>query len=230
VIEQRCLRALIRIFFLQGVVDALFEIRKGLVEHAILRIDGLPDGRALIRCVGLFVLEQVDEDVVLLFDVTILPVLILNTPLLVILWTVDLLLLLSFHAAAKNVLCERLRELVRVDSRDSFKGIFFSLLASFCLPELRHFLLVAFTHSTLVVVAEALLGPEGALTLQIDLVSSEERCMLQSLHNGRDPMVQIFQLLYRCTGSIQVTLTDLSSTLGCHKRLREVFLKELAAV
>ena len=47
------------------------------------------------------------------------------------------------------------------------------------LPEVRDVFLVAFTDGALIVVAKALLGPEGALALQIDLVRSEKRRLLQ---------------------------------------------------
>ena len=51
-------------------------------------------------------------------------------------------------------------------------------------PEIWDVFLVAFTDGTLIIVAEALLGPEGAFALQIDLVRSEEWRLFQLAQNG----------------------------------------------
>ena len=218
--------------FVLILVNSKFEISEGLVKQTIFLVDRVPDWTTNIGCKSLLVVEQVNQHVVALVHLFVRAFLVINTPLFVVLWAInDLFLFFMFH------ITETTEDVVRVGLAEVIGTRHYFMLEihrlrvfNLRLPEVGHVFFIALTHGALVIVAESLLRPERALSFKIDLVSSEERCMLQSLHNGRDPMVQIFQLLYRCTGSIQVTLTDLSSTLGCHKRLREVFLKELAAV
>jgi len=81
------------------------------------------------------------------------------------------------------------------------------------LPESGHVLGVTLAHSALVIVAQALLSPKRALTLQVDFVCAEERCLLQLVEYWRNLVIQVLKVLYRCATSVQVALCDLSSTL-----------------
>ena len=47
------------------------------------------------------------------------------------------------------------------------------------LPEVGDVFFVTFADGTLVIIAQALLGPEGTLSLQVYLVSAEKWCLLE---------------------------------------------------
>ena len=198
-----------------------------LVKQAILLVDCRPDRTTFVRRVGLLIVQQVDQDVVFFSDLAIVAVLVLNTPFLVILRTVYFFLLLLYFVPAKHALRERSRELVGVQCMHCIIRVLLNLVL---LPKLWHLLLIALAHGALVIVAEALLCPEGALSFQIDLVRSEKGCHLQLLQDGCDPLVQVLELLDRRASSIQVARYNLCSALRYHKRVGELGLEEIRPI
>ena len=98
------------------------------------------------------------------------------------------------------------------------------------LPEQRNVFGVTLADGTLVIVAEPLLRPEGALTLQVDLVGPEERCPLEARQDWRDLGVQALQLLDGRARPVEVTLSYLRSAFESHERAREILGEELCAV
>lgn len=97
------------------------------------------------------------------------------------------------------------------------------------LPKLRR-LFVALAHLTLIVVAKALLGPEGALSFQINLVCPEERRLLQPLQDGRNLRIKVLELLDWCACPIQIAFSQLGGAFWRNKRIWEVLGEELAAI
>ena len=77
------------------------------------------------------------------------------------------------------------------------------------------------------VIAEALLRPEGALPLQVDLVGSEEGCQLQPLQNWRDSLIQVLELLNWCASSVNFARDDLCCALWRDKRAWELCFEEI---
>ena len=63
---------------------------------------------------------------------------------------------------------------------------------NFGFPERGDIFLITLTDSALVIVTEALLGPEGALSFEVDLVCAEEGCLLQL---GKDGIYFAVELL-----------------------------------
>ena len=68
-------------------------------------------------------------------------------------------------------------------ARDNFVLIILRILRDslhlVVFPEIWDVFLVTFADGTLVIIAKALLGPEGTLTFQINLVSAKERCFFK---------------------------------------------------
>ena len=95
------------------------------------------------------------------------------------------------------------------------------------LPEVGDVLFVALAHGALVIVAQALLCPEWALSFKVDLVGSEERGLLELAEDGRDSAIELLELFDWCARSIDVSLDDLCGTLGWVKIIRELFDEEV---
>ena len=69
-------------------------------------------------------------------------------------------------------------------------------------PKIRHVFLITFTDRALVIIAEALLGPEGTLAFQIYLVSSEEGCFFELGQDWVNVGIEFLKLLNRSASSI----------------------------
>ena len=72
-------------------------------------------------------------------------------------------------------------------------------------PEIRDVFLVTLADGAFVIIAEALLGPEGTLAFEIDLVGAKEWRLLQLFEDGRNLEIQFLKLFNRGTGPIHVS-------------------------
>ena len=57
-------------------------------------------------------------------------------------------------------------------------------------PKLWNVFIITLTHSTLLVVAEALLSPERTFTLDVDLVSPEKGSSFQRIKNRSNRLIE----------------------------------------
>ena len=78
------------------------------------------------------------------------------------------------------------------------------LEASVVLPKVWHVLLLALEYGALVIVADSLLGPERALSFEVDFEGAEEWSLLELAQNRGYPRVEVLQLLDRRTGTVKV--------------------------
>ena len=154
------------------LIRSLLQSREGLVEQTIFFIDCVPHGSTDISSVGLFIVKQVDQGVICFLHFFVGTFLIVNAPLFIILGAIDYywLFFLGFFKTIEDVCRERLRKLVITFHYEMSLGLVL-------LPKVRHIFLLAFADRALAIVAEALLGPEGTLSFEIDFVCSEERSL-----------------------------------------------------
>ena len=84
--------------------------------------------------------------------------------------------------------------------------------------------------NTFVIIAQALLGPEGTLTLQVYLVSAEKWRLLELRKDWQDLAVQLLKLFYRSASAVDITFSDLRSALRRVEVARERLHKEVCPV